>query len=96
MHIHSTVNFPYPAFSELVEISNERLVRDVFNHWAVFWFYTVDALSCIRVFLLYYDHQYGKVLSTTKWKIVLNAEIRTRDWYLQNRRTYGNDSREII
>ena len=85
----SLVLFELP-FHILSDIVKHDHVMESFSHIALFMSIFWLAISALRMWLLYFDHQYGKSLSTKKWKILLDKNHANTDWYLQNRQKYGN------
>eukprot|EP01084_Bolivina_argentea_P023889 44615_1 len=48
----------------------------------------------LRIYLLYYDHEYNRTVSNNKWKILINSRQLTKyqSWFLANRqRKYGDE-----
>ena len=90
-----TVDAPYYPIGyilwERYDIFN-IYVEYVFNHLSLLITFTWFTIFGIRIFLLYYDHQYNKALSTSKWKILLDPNFENTDWFLQNRHLkYGKE-----
>merc|ERR1719242_640526 len=54
------------------------------------------SLMTLRIYLLYFDHEYNNRLSTQKWKILVDPEVGKNDWFLMNRHTKYGDERFII
>eukprot|EP01084_Bolivina_argentea_P197895 339020_1 len=51
------------------------------------------SLFLLRAYLLYYDHEYEKILSQSKWQILIDPHVEQTNWFLVNRRhKYGRAS----
>eukprot|EP01083_Nonionella_stella_P166367 556032_1 len=65
-------------------------------HYVVrFWMFSFCVL---RIYLLYYDHEYNRTLCKNKWKLLINPRQleRKHTWFLANRHTRYGDERWII
>eukprot|EP01083_Nonionella_stella_P048456 129522_1 len=50
------------------------------------------SFATLRIYLLYFDHQYNHVLVTKQWQIIMDPSIEQTNWFINNRRTkYGNE-----
>ena len=49
------------------------------------------ALYTVRIYLLYYDHEYERILTSEKWAIFIDPSMVKNNWFLINRNKYGND-----
>ncbi len=47
-------------------------------------------LFCVKVFDLYYKQQYAFAVQDMAWKTAINCQIAHDNWFILNRRTYGN------
>ena len=55
------------------------------------------SLMSLRVYLLYFDHEYNNRVSSQKWKILVDPNVGETDWFLLHRHTkYGNESFLIL
>eukprot|EP01083_Nonionella_stella_P144261 450078_1 len=60
--------------------------------------YWMFAFIVLRIYLLYYDHEYNRTVCNHKWKILINPRqlSRQQTWFLANRHTKYGDERWII
>ena len=52
----------------------------------------------LRIYLLYYDHEYNRTVSNNKWKILINSRDlpKQQSWFLANRQRKLGDESWII
>ena len=50
----------------------------------------IVVIETCRIWLIAYDLQYLHSSKNQRWKTVIDASYAEKDWYLQNRRTWGN------
>ena len=48
-------------------------------------------LNTVRIYLLYYDHEYERILASEKWVIFIDPSVVQNNWLLINRNKYGNE-----
>eukprot|EP01083_Nonionella_stella_P144257 450068_1 len=60
--------------------------------------YWMFAFIVLRIYLLYYDHEYNRTVCKNKWKILMNPHQlpRQHTWFLANRHKKYGDTRWII
>eukprot|EP01083_Nonionella_stella_P194479 717329_1 len=92
------VECPCYAFARLdiVQDNVVILIQMVMVHYVVrFW---VFAFVVLRIYVLYYDHEYNRTVCKNKWKILMNPRqlSRQQTWFLANRHTKYGDERWII
>eukprot|EP01084_Bolivina_argentea_P029153 54110_1 len=81
--------FPFNAITHLVEAPYWLLqITYISSVIAVSFGF---ALVSIRIYLLYFDHEYNHILITKKWKILVDPLVEKNNWFLINRRNkYGS------
>ena len=57
----------------------------------ILWAATIS-LALTKMYLLYYDHEYERILASKKWVIFIDPSIMKNNWFLNNRNKYGNDA----
>ena len=89
---HSFIEFPYFVGSLL---SNIPLT--IYSFFGMVYVISVlirsvtGSMYLLRVYILYYDHQYTKILSQQKWQILIDPNIENSNWFLINKKhRFGN------
>ena len=78
-------------FSDVVE---HHLFDLVGSYVVRFW---LCSFLLLRIYLLYYDHEYSRDVSKNKWKILMNPALpRQNSWWMANRHHKYGDERWII
>eukprot|EP01084_Bolivina_argentea_P216006 366895_1 len=89
---HSFLEFPLYALHGLGLLTNERgSFFDIIDTISFF----IRCFSCtiypLRLYLMYYDNEYTKVLTGKEWQILIDPTIEKTNWFLKHRRhKYGN------
>ena len=53
------------------------------------WGIIMTIMVC-KMYLLYYDHEYARILASEKWAIFIDPSIIKNNWYLNNKQKYGS------
>ena len=53
-------------------------------------------LYLVRVYLLYFDHEYNRVLNTQKWQIFLDPTLQHTNWFIVNRNHKFGDEKYLL
>ena len=51
---------------------------------------TLMSLTACKIYLLFYDHEYERILASQKWAIFIDPSIIKNNWFLNNKNKYGN------
>eukprot|EP01084_Bolivina_argentea_P040002 73908_1 len=52
--------------------------------------FAVISFLTLRIYILWYDHQYAKVVTSSKWQLIVNPTFLDNNWFWQHKRKYGN------
>eukprot|EP01083_Nonionella_stella_P007873 22656_1 len=68
---------------------------NIINNVSRFWLFSFFVL---RIYSLYYDHEYNRTVCKNKWQILINSRelLRQQTWFLANRHRRYGDERWII
>eukprot|EP01083_Nonionella_stella_P138974 423069_1 len=92
------IECPWYALARL-DLARDNIVIviqiDIIHIIVRYWLF---AFIVLRIYLLYYDHEYNRTVCNHKWKILINPrELSTNQtWFLANRHTKYGDERWII
>ena len=50
----------------------------------------IIAFNVCKIYLLYYDHEYERILASQKWAIFIDPSLINNNWFLNNKNKYGN------
>eukprot|EP01084_Bolivina_argentea_P177548 307013_1 len=83
------ITFPFYAIRQLTykidyTFSIPYLLGFTIRHFIV-------GLLILRIFILYFDHEFNRILSMKKWKMLINPKVVENNWFLVNRHnSYGD------
>ena len=87
-----TVQYPLYAVIFLV-LPNETGTKiiDTMSIFGHIFTYSLCGIYAMRVYLLYYDHEYQRLLCSQKWKAIINPMVQ-QNWYIKHRKKYGSET----
>eukprot|EP01083_Nonionella_stella_P082051 226431_1 len=84
--------FPFDSIDFVFSLHLSNTFRQSLYITSVITFAIGASLVTLRIYLLYFDHEYNHVLLTKRWQILVDPAIEKSNWFLINRHTkYGND-----
>ena len=91
---HSFVEFPFFIGCFLANVP-----MSIYSFFGVFYVSVVAirfisaSTYLLRIYLLYFNHQYSKIVSQQKWQILIDPNIVNSNWFLINKKNrFGNPS----
>eukprot|EP01083_Nonionella_stella_P167161 561089_1 len=84
--------FPFTCLDIAFILDVSYNVRECLHMSSIIGFSIAASLITLRIYLLYFDHEYNHILLTKRWQILFDPSIEKTNWFLINRNTkWGND-----
>ena len=95
-HTHThTVSSPWYAVHRLsILVQKHHIFRESMYALLTVAKCWLASFLLLRIYLLYYDHQYSCFVATNKWKLLMNPRSlsRQKSYFMVNRHRYGDET----
>ena len=66
------------------------IFMSIVNHITFISWAPTCSIYATKMYLLYYDHEYERILASEKWTIFIDPNMTKNNWFFINKNKYGN------